>query len=367
VDKLVSEMEGHLRLDGPAARAVSNTGDAYAAIMDSDVRTSALVLRALIAARPSHPLAAKLAMGLLADRRGGTWRSTQETAWALLALDDYRRAQEKAEPDFTARVFLGEAELASAPFSGRSVAQARASIPAANLTSAQGAPLAFAVDGKGRLFYEARLRYARKQMPDKPIDRGFYVRKTLRPVTTEGLAEALRTVPDAGARSFEGGSLVLADVVVVTPSPREFVVIDDPLPAGLEAVDMRLATTSGALARAELDDEPSPSWDGEGDEIDAERGDALAKGEAYTPSWFIREIRDDRVLFFVDHMAAGMYRYRYLARATTLGAFVLPPTRAEEMYTPEVFGRTGGGAVTVTAAKETSAAPPKAGSGGPSR
>ena len=37
-----------------------------------------------------------------------------------------------------------------------------------------------------------------------------------------------------------------------------------------------------------------------------------------------------------------MYRYRYLARATTLGTFVVPPTQVEEMYTPEVFGRTAG-------------------------
>jgi hypothetical protein len=55
----------------------------------------------------------------------------------------------------------------------------------------------------------------------------------------------------------------------------------------------------------------------------------------------VREIRDDRVLFFIDHMSAGMFHYRYLARATSLGTFVLPPTKAEEMYTPEVFGRTG--------------------------
>ena len=47
------------------------------------------------------------------------------------------------------------------------------------------------------------------------------------------------------------------------------------------------------------------------------------------------------MLFFVDQMAAGMYHYRYLARATTLGKFVVPPTKAEEMYTPETFGRTG--------------------------
>jgi alpha-2-macroglobulin len=41
-------------------------------------------------------------------------------------------------------------------------------------------------------------------------------------------------------------------------------------------------------------------------------------------------------------MSVGMYRYRYLARATTAGSFVVPPTKAECMYEPEVFGRTGG-------------------------
>ena len=69
--------------------------------------------------------------------------------------------------------------------------------------------------------------------------------------------------------------------------------------------------------------------------------DDVPANKAYRPSRFLREIRDDRVLFFVDHLSAGMFRYRYLARATTLGAFVVPPTKVEEMYTPEVFGRTG--------------------------
>lgn len=342
VDKLVSEMEGRLRVDGPAARAVENTGDAYATLMDSSARTSALVLRALVAARPSHALAPRLAMGLLADRRGGTWRSTQETAWALLALDAYRRVQEKVEPNFTARVFLGEAEITSASFEGRSVKQAVTTLPAAGLVAAGGSALAFDVDGKGRLFYEARLRYARKQMPTQPLDRGFFVKKTLRAVTPRELSEALKIVPEKGASAFEGGGLVLADVVVVTPSPREFVVVDDPLPAGLEAVDARLATTAGDLAGALEDDDYDRSSEEGFDDDD------VAAGRAYNPSWFIREVRDDRVLFFVDHMAAGMYRYRYLARATTLGSFVLPPTRAEEMYTPEVFGRSAAGSVTVT-------------------
>ena len=64
---------------------------------------------------------------------------------------------------------------------------------------------------------------------------------------------------------------------------------------------------------------------------------------------FYREVRDDRVITFVEHMAAGMYHYRYLARATTFGTFVVPPTRAECMYEPETFGRTAGGTFEVKA------------------
>jgi hypothetical protein len=34
-----------------------------------------------------------------------------------------------------------------------------------------------------------------------------------------------------------------------------------------------------------------------------------------------------------------VYTYSYVARATTPGEFVVPPTKAEEMYAPETFGR----------------------------
>lgn len=341
VDKLASEIEGHLRLDGNVARVAENTGDRYASLMDSDTRTAALVLRAFLLARPDHPLAARLAMGLLAARKGGTWRNTQETAWSLIALDEYRKAQEKAEPDFVAHAFIGEAEIQSANFHGRSLDQPRARVPAARLVSQAGAPLGFTVEGQGRLFYEARLRYAKKTLPKDGLERGFYVKKTLRVVQPEALAEALKSVPAATARAFRGSALVLGDVVVVTPSPRSFVVIDDPLPAGFEAVDARLRTTG---ASADVD----AAADRGGADDDEEDPDEAAAGRSFRPSSFVREIRDDRVLFFVDRMGAGMFHYRYLARATSVGAFVLPPTKVEEMYTPEVFGRTGADVIRVS-------------------
>ncbi len=328
IDALVKEIEASLRLDGPVARSTEALGDGYVELLDSETRTTALVLRGLLAAKPGHPLGAPLAMGLLADRKGGAWRSTQEAAWALIALVDYRNAQEKVEPSFDAHVFLGDNDVLTAAFKGRSVEAKSQTFPAARLGDAQNAALGFTVDGSGKLFYEARLRYARQKLPTDVIDRGFFVEKRLRKVTPENLDEALATVPNKELLDFAGSDLVLADVVVVTPKPRSFVVIDDPLPAGFEAIDMRLATSSGRLGGAEYS---APRFD-EDDE---------ATGRADQFSWYTKELRDDRVLFFVDHMAAGVYRYRYLARATSFGKFVVPPTRAEAMYAPEIFGRNG--------------------------
>ena len=42
---------------------------------------------------------------------------------------------------------------------------------------------------------------------------------------------------------------------------------------------------------------------------------------------------------FTSLLWDGVYNYTYVARATTPGTFVVPPTKAEEMYSPEVFGR----------------------------
>jgi uncharacterized protein YfaS (alpha-2-macroglobulin family) len=137
--------------------------------------------------------------------------------------------------------------------------------------------------------------------------------------------------------------MVLVDLIVVTPDPREQVVIDDPLPAGLEPVQTNLATTARSLDVTEAG--------GDGDESDYNKSDddERANTRAYNYAWYHREFDDDKVLTFVDHMAAGMYHYRYLARATTVGTFSMPPAKAECMYEPETFGRTGGSTFEVKA------------------
>jgi uncharacterized protein YfaS (alpha-2-macroglobulin family) len=50
-------------------------------------------------------------------------------------------------------------------------------------------------------------------------------------------------------------------------------------------------------------------------------------------------MRDERAEAFTSLLWDGVYEYTYITRATTLGTFIAPPAKAEEMYSPEVFGR----------------------------
>jgi uncharacterized protein YfaS (alpha-2-macroglobulin family) len=64
--------------------------------------------------------------------------------------------------------------------------------------------------------------------------------------------------------------------------------------------------------------------------------------------WFQHQnLRDERAEAFSTLVWEGIYNYSYIARATTLGQFIAPPARAEEMYSPETFGRSASDQVIV--------------------
>ncbi|RYE83491.1 MAG: hypothetical protein EOO75_19265, partial [Myxococcales bacterium] len=135
---LLRSIESSLHVDGATARAVE-AGPSLDDQLDSRARTSALVLRALVAAAPAHPLREPLARGLVADRGPKGWRTTQETAWALLALDAYRRTLPPPPSALAARAALGPASLLDVTLAG--VEERTARLPMADLVAAAGAPL----------------------------------------------------------------------------------------------------------------------------------------------------------------------------------------------------------------------------------
>jgi hypothetical protein len=308
--RLVGELESVIRLDGPNAHVVTQpAGNHDPSGLDTSARTTAMVLRALLAEDSKHAMVGRLARGVLADRRDGRWRSTHEAAWALVALDGYHRELTAPSSGFSARVFLGDDLLLSETFDPTRWARtSHLVVPMARLAATGSKPLTFATEGQGALHYDARLRFARASLPTEPMEAGMFVRKVMRPVGGMGRPGDGQPVDGMKEHSFAAGQLVVCEVEVVTPSPRHNVVVEDPLPGGFEATGFS-----------------------HGREWLSFSGNTLVSH---------REVRDDRVLFFVDRMPAGISRFQYVARATSVGRFVMPPARAEEMYVPDTFGST---------------------------
>jgi len=136
--------------------------------------------------------------------------------------------------------------------------------------------------------------------------------------------------------SVAEGDLVRVHLAVTVRDDRQFVVLDDPLPAGLEAVDLSLETSGLPGPGVKEWGQSSESW---------------LYGYWYGGWWSPfdhREIRDDRVVYFATQLWPGKYTVTYVARATTPGVFIRPPATATEMYNPAVQGRSDGGVFTVT-------------------
>jgi uncharacterized protein YfaS (alpha-2-macroglobulin family) len=288
---------------------------------NSNVRSTAIVLSSLVRAGTEEAPIRQLVRWLMAVRENGRWGNTQENAHAMQALVAYYRKYEAEVPDFRAVVTLGEQELARQEFRGRSTESTEASVPMptviASAPPGTSRPLTFRRDGTGTLFYAARLRYASGARDQQSLDSGIHLERTYEPYIETGSRPASTT--------YQAGDLVRVTLTFRLSKERRFVAVTDPLPAGFEAVESWFATTARALAE---DQDRQPELE----------GDAWA--------WWRRggfehvERHDDRVQLFATRLDEGEHRFSYIARATTAGAFRTAPARAEEMYEPEVFGRT---------------------------
>ncbi len=147
------------------------------------------------------------------------------------------------------------------------------------------------------------------------------------------------------ATEVREGELVRVRLRVTVPSVRDFLAVEDPLPAGLEAVDLSLRT-SGTLGpfSTEASYEATARRDRE-----AAAGGAIGSWDSgWWSPWEHSEKRDDRVTWFARALPTGAYTATYVARATTAGRFIRPPARAEEMYNAATSGRSEGGIFVVS-------------------
>jgi uncharacterized protein YfaS (alpha-2-macroglobulin family) len=295
---------------------------------NSNVTSTSIALRTLMRGSSADHLVRPIVRWLLTVRKNGRWGNTQDNAWAMQALIAYYRKYESDVPDFRAVVKLAGEDVVRSTFEGRSTESVTRNVPMAALV-AKAAPgtqreLTFTRDGTGTLFYTARLRYASDQLHQEGLDSGFRVERRYTPFSESG-------APATPALSYNAGDLVMVTLTFDLTKERRFVAVTDPLPAGFEAVESWFATTASSLKQEQQQMERQGDW----------------------RSWWQRggfdhvERHDDRIRLFATRLSEGRHEFSYVARATTAGTYRTAPAHAEEMYEPEVFGRTGTAVVEV--------------------
>jgi uncharacterized protein YfaS (alpha-2-macroglobulin family) len=300
-----------------AANFTTSYGDDAYLMLHSDRRTDGVILNTLISQEPQSDLIPKVVNGLLAHRTRGHWGNSQEDVFILLALDNYFNTFETQTPDFVARIWLGDTFAGEQQFEGRSTERYQTDIPMSYLAEQEVGDLVVSMEGDGRLYYRLALNYAPSDLKLDPLNRGFVVQRTYEAV--DDADDVWQD--DDGTWHFKLGARVRVRLTMVADNRRYHVALVDPLPAGLEAINPALAVSQSVP--------PDPN------------------GRGTIPYWWWgnwyqhQNMRDERLEAFTTLLWEGVYTYDYVARATTPGIFVTPPTKAEEMYAPEVFGRSG--------------------------
>jgi len=337
-DALIAKKEGGPRLEEVHRRImnavlpeggsahVEDLADPYLLYFwNSNVRSTAIVLDTLVRHGGDEQMVKQMVRWMMSVRKKGRWGNTQENSWAMEALVDYYRKYEAEVPDFTGVVTVGTETMSRDVFKGRSsdakthdwtMPQLQAKAPVGTQL-----PVVFDRQGTGTLFYMMRLRYASSEVMHDPLDQGFAVER--RYTTPEG-TKSLTT--------FKAGQMIKVTLKLRNTKERRFVAVTDPIPAGTEPIESWFATTATDLAEQQERAETQGGW----------------------MSWWERggfdhvERHDDRVNLFATRLSEGNHEFVYMLRATTAGTFITSPTHVEEMYEPEVFGRTATAVVEVS-------------------
>ncbi len=299
-------------------------------------RAAARLLDALLAVDPQSPLLGPLVETLVDQGRVDLARSrywfwnTQDYGSTVLALVHFERLR-RGEPPTTVRVRVGDRTLLVSDGATHESRDTTLSLEGLVQRGRDGEPprttLSVEANGGAPAYFSITVREAPEGVQPTPVERGIQVDRWYESVTT---GKPIVTAQE--------GDVVRVRLRVRVPSIRTFVVLADPLPAGLEPVDLSLRTLSAFGATV-----PPPA------EMEQRTGWYYGSWDSGVWSVFDhKELRDDRVVYSSTVLWPGTYTATYLARATATGTFYYPPAHAEEMYNPGVNGRTGGGKFTVT-------------------
>ncbi|MBI3325682.1 MAG: alpha-2-macroglobulin [Nitrospinae bacterium] len=285
-------MRARLNLQGTMLGFSTERSDSLWWLMVStDSNALRLLLNLLEAGRWKEDLP-RLLHAALARQRRGAWDLTVANAWGALAVEKFSQAFERTPVSGQTTVSLlsatQQAEWTQDP-QGKTLA-----FP----WPAKSADLVVEHAGSGQPWVTLQ---ARSAIPlQAPLSSGYRIRKTVTPIEPRQPGRWTR------------GDLARVRLTLEAQSDMTWVVISDPIPAGASHLGTGLARDSQIAIAGET-----------------------AKGQVW-PAFEERAFEAFRAYF--EYVPKGALVVEYTIRLNQSGQFHLPPTRAEALYAPEMFG-----------------------------
>jgi hypothetical protein len=280
---------------------------------ESEQHNTALVLRTLLQVAPADSRVPLLIKGLVDLNNASSYYISSDTTETLLGLVEAVNQLKLGNNGAQATIKANGETLASA----KSLGAKEETFPLAPEKILATVPIEITSTGKDPVFFGAFLSYSYPPNIHLPAaSNGFTIARTY--ATQKGAA----LTQTSGAYRVHVGDVIKVSLSVNISEEGRIVVIEDPLPAGLEAMDTALATTARTTAR---DDDDSPH---------------VAEGEE--EGWqntYQRELHSDRTEWHLQYVYNHRQELSYLARAVTPGTYHVPGTHAERMYQPSINGR----------------------------
>ncbi|MBX7148410.1 Ig-like domain-containing protein [bacterium] len=291
------------------------------------VTNTALAANALIHNNKEDPLIAK-ALSYLFNRKQNHGYITTSALNLILLGESFINTYREDETNYLSKVIFGGDTKMEQKFTTQNITEvAQSKIPLTDITKkTMPVDVSFNKEGTGTLYYDMLMKY--------------YLPPEITPTREEGLVinreyYALDDVKEEHPLSeFKAGENYKGHITVIVPNNLNQVLIEDPLPAGFEPIDMQLATSSRS-AQMEAEDVSDTSSVGYSPYDDVEFTDDYGMSYGFVH----QEIRDDALIWSDEYLPAGAYHIRYPVRATTAGKYLMSGALAFEFYEPEIFGR----------------------------
>jgi uncharacterized protein YfaS (alpha-2-macroglobulin family) len=283
-------------------RAEVSAGDANDIWQTSEaIEATAYTLMAVHRYDPASPWVKPLTDFLVLRRNGGKWRNTRDTAFALYALSEIA-SREKASA--AAGSFIVQVN-------GREAARVRFSAGGMDLSGPVVLPDSAFRPGENTVtlkrdgppvtgYYAATFDVYNRDENVKGVGGDVKVARTYTLLGRPSAANERVSASTEYGMPVESGVRVRVDLEIKANKAVEFLMLEDPKPAGFEAVAQQSGPEICNYQCAHV------------------------------------ELRSDRVAFFLSQIPVGVTKLSYELRAEAPGRFHALPARVEAMYAPEL-------------------------------